>query len=243
MKHMKPPFMKHRKAAELQTGQLPLLWDQIPRLTETETSPFTQFIMWSWSGSRYSGLVCMALSSSVYCIMTILSNVFSEWVLPFDALNNTPCLLPSWISQASTRQGRACATRGTPLNSLCLQKKFGSWKYRRVFISCFAASRAISCKYMAILPLDPKLGKMLIMGAFFRCFDPILTIVAGISVKDLFLLPQEKKDVSNPATFTQGHFGLFLISFDGKKLKEKDLLMNIAGGISFLLKHFKLYIL
>ncbi|CAI9299932.1 unnamed protein product [Lactuca saligna] len=48
---------------------------------------------------------------------------------------------------------------------------------------------------------------------FFCCFDPILTIVAGLSVWDPFLLTQEKKDVSNPATFTQGHFGLFLISF------------------------------
>ena len=48
---------------------------------------------------------------------------------------------------------------------------------------------------------------------FFRCFDPILSIVAGIIVRDPFLFTQEKKDVSNPATFTQGHFGLFLISF------------------------------
>ncbi|CAI9292886.1 unnamed protein product [Lactuca saligna] len=35
----------------------------------------------------------------------------------------------------------------------------------------------------------------------------------GLCVSDPFLLTQEKKDVSNPATFTQGHFGLFLISF------------------------------
>lgn len=55
-------------------------------------------------------------------------------------------------------------------------------------------------KYLAMLPLDPKLGKMLIMGAFFRCFDPILTIVAGLSVRDPFLLPHEKKDVSNTST-------------------------------------------
>lgn len=47
-----------------------------------------------------------------------------------------------------------------------------------------------------MLPVDPKLGKMLIMGAIFRCFDPVLTIVAGLSVKDPFLLPQDKKDVS-----------------------------------------------
>lgn len=47
-----------------------------------------------------------------------------------------------------------------------------------------------------MLPVDPKLGKMLIMGAIFHCFDPILTIVSGLSVRDPFLLPQDKKDVS-----------------------------------------------
>ncbi|CAI9291518.1 unnamed protein product [Lactuca saligna] len=52
-----------------------------------------------------------------------------------------------------------------------------------------------------------------VLHVLFCCFDPILTIVAGLSVRDPFLLTQEKKDVSNPATFTQGHFGLFLISF------------------------------
>lgn len=68
----------------------------------------------------------------------------------YDALNNTPCLLPSWISQASARQRRGRAGRllpgecyhlypkcvyeafseyqlpellRTPLNSLCLQIK------------------------------------------------------------------------------------------------------------------------
>jgi len=34
------------------------------------------------------------------------------------------------------------------------------------------------------------------MGAIFRCFDPVLTIVAGLSVRDPFLLPQDKRDVS-----------------------------------------------
>lgn len=54
------------------------------------------------------------------------------------------------------------------------------------------------CKgqYLSVLPVDPKLGKMLIMGAVFQCFDPVLTIVSGLSVRDPFLLPQDKKDVS-----------------------------------------------
>lgn len=56
---------------------------------------------------------------------------------------------------------------------------------------------SLAGKYLSILPVDPKLGKMLIMGAIFRCFDPILTIVSALSVKDPFLLPQDKKDVSD----------------------------------------------
>ena len=51
-------------------------------------------------------------------------------------------------------------------------------------------------RYLSMLPVDPKLGKMLIMGAVFHCIDPVLTVVAGLSVRDPFLLPQDKKDVS-----------------------------------------------
>ncbi|KAI3493343.1 hypothetical protein L1887_41932 [Cichorium endivia] len=72
--------------------------DQIPRLTETETSPFTQFIIWSWSGSRYSGLVCMALSSSVYCTMGILSDVFSVQPIPLFEVAFARCIIISALS-------------------------------------------------------------------------------------------------------------------------------------------------
>jgi ATP-dependent RNA helicase DHX36 len=48
-----------------------------------------------------------------------------------------------------------------------------------------------------MLPVEPKLGKMLIFGAIFSCLDPILTIVSGLSVRDPFLTPFDKKDVSN----------------------------------------------
>lgn len=54
----------------------------------------------------------------------------------------------------------------------------------------------VSGKLLSALPVDPKLGKMLVMGALFCCFDPILTIVSALSVRDPFLLPQDKKDVS-----------------------------------------------
>ncbi|KAK6143234.1 hypothetical protein DH2020_023582 [Rehmannia glutinosa] len=168
----------------------------------------------------------------------------------YDALNNTPCLLPSWISQASARQRRGRAGRvqpgecyhlypqcvyeafaeyqlpellRTPLNSLCLQIKSLQVESIGGFLSAalqppepLAVQNAVDFlkmigaldenenlthlgKFLSVLPVDPKLGKMLIMGAIFRCFDPILTVVAGLSVRDPFLLPQDKKDLAGTA--------------------------------------------
>nr|CAB3498210.1 unnamed protein product [Digitaria exilis] len=169
----------------------------------------------------------------------------------YDALNNTPCLLPSWISKASARQRRGRAGRvqpgecyhlyprcvydafadyqlpellRTPLNSLCLQIKSLQVGSIGEFLSAalqppepLAVQNAVEFlkmigaldgnenltdlgRYLSMLPVDPKLGKMLIMGAVFRCIDPVLTVVAGLSVRDPFLLPQDKKDL-NPFYF------------------------------------------
>ena len=51
-------------------------------------------------------------------------------------------------------------------------------------------------RYLTMLPMEPKLGKMLILGAIFNCLDPILTVVAGLNARDPFLTPFDKKDVS-----------------------------------------------
>ncbi|KHG19594.1 pgi [Gossypium arboreum] len=47
------------------------------KASETEISPVSQFMLWAWSGSRYSGLLCMALSSVIYFVMEILSENFT----------------------------------------------------------------------------------------------------------------------------------------------------------------------
>lgn len=52
-------------------------------------------------------------------------------------------------------------------------------------------------RHLSMLPVEPKLGKMLIFGAIFNCLGPIMTIVAGLSVRDPFLMPFDKKDVSS----------------------------------------------
>ncbi|KAJ6829133.1 uncharacterized protein M6B38_360005 [Iris pallida] len=49
---------------------------------EPEVSFLYQIILWAWSGSRYSGLLCMASSSTIYTIMEFLMLVFPVHSVP-----------------------------------------------------------------------------------------------------------------------------------------------------------------
>ncbi|XP_048318290.1 DExH-box ATP-dependent RNA helicase DExH5, mitochondrial [Ziziphus jujuba] len=168
----------------------------------------------------------------------------------YDALNNTPCLLPSWISKVSAQQRRGRAGRvqpgecyhlyprcvydafaeyqlpeilRTPLQSLCLQIKSLKLGSISEFLSkalqspeLLAVQNAIEYlkiigaldenenltvlgRYLTMLPVEPKLGKMLLLGAILNCLDPILTVVSGLSVRDPFLTPFDKKDLAETA--------------------------------------------
>ncbi|KAI3696242.1 hypothetical protein L1987_79253 [Smallanthus sonchifolius] len=196
----------------------------------------------------------------------------------YDALNNTPCLLPSWISKVSAKQRRGRAGRvqpgecyhlyprcvynafadyqlpeilRTPLQSLCLQIKSLKLGSISEFLSkalqspeLLAVQNAIEYlkvigaldesenltvlgRYLTMLPVEPKLGKMLILGAIFNCLDPILTVVAGLSVRDPFLAPLDKKDLAEAAKlqFSRDHSDhLALVrAYEGWKVAEYEL--------------------
>ncbi|KAI5068622.1 hypothetical protein GOP47_0016967 [Adiantum capillus-veneris] len=168
----------------------------------------------------------------------------------YDALNNTPCLTPTWISKASARQRRGRAGRvqpgecyhlypkavfealteyqepellRTPLHSLCLQIKslklgnIGDFLAKamqtpdplsvRNSVQLLKTIGALDDEeeltnlgiHLANLPVDPRIGKMLIFGAIFSCLDPVLSIAAGLTVRDPFVLPVEKKEVAEAA--------------------------------------------
>ncbi|XP_071716609.1 uncharacterized protein [Rutidosis leptorrhynchoides] len=72
--------------------------EQIARLIETEISPFTQFVMWLWTGSRYSGLLCTVLSASIYCVMEVLLDVGSAQAIPLFEIAFTRCVIISILS-------------------------------------------------------------------------------------------------------------------------------------------------
>ena len=50
--------------------------------------------------------------------------------------------------------------------------------------------------HLATLPVDPRVGKMMIYGALFNCVDPALTIAAAMSARNPFMSPFDKREVS-----------------------------------------------
>ncbi|XP_019153740.1 PREDICTED: DExH-box ATP-dependent RNA helicase DExH1 isoform X2 [Ipomoea nil] len=54
-------------------------------------------------------------------------------------------------------------------------------------------------RHLCTLPLDPNIGKMLLMGSFFRCLNPALTIAAALAHRDPFVLPINRKEEADAA--------------------------------------------
>ncbi|THV01418.1 P-loop containing nucleoside triphosphate hydrolase protein [Dendrothele bispora CBS 962.96] len=65
-------------------------------------------------------------------------------------------------------------------------------------------------RHLAMLPIDLRLGKMLVLGTIFKCLEPVLTIAACLSSKPLFLNPTEKRDEAKQAKnrFVKGNSDL-----------------------------------
>ncbi|KAH7691056.1 RNA helicase protein [Dioscorea alata] len=53
--------------------------------------------------------------------------------------------------------------------------------------------------HLCTLPLDPNIGKMLIMGSIFQCLDPALTIASALAHRDPFVLPINRKEEADAA--------------------------------------------
>ncbi|XVF81578.1 hypothetical protein PTKIN_Ptkin15bG0166500 [Pterospermum kingtungense] len=72
--------------------------EQVIKVIEAEISPVSQFILWVWNGSRYSGLVCMALSSTIYFLMEVLSDHFTAQSVPLFETAFTRCTVTLILS-------------------------------------------------------------------------------------------------------------------------------------------------
>jgi len=60
--------------------------------------------------------------------------------------------------------------------------------------------------HLASLPVDVRIGKIIIYASLFNCLDPCLTIAATMAFKSPFVAPMDKRDEANAAKqeFAQG---------------------------------------
>ncbi|KAF7818860.1 DExH-box ATP-dependent RNA helicase DExH1 isoform X1 [Senna tora] len=54
-------------------------------------------------------------------------------------------------------------------------------------------------RHLCTIPLDPNIGKMLLMGSIFQCLNPALTIAAALAYRDPFVLPISRKEEADAA--------------------------------------------
>ncbi|KAG9131678.1 hypothetical protein Leryth_009422 [Lithospermum erythrorhizon] len=54
-------------------------------------------------------------------------------------------------------------------------------------------------RHLCTLPVDPNIGKMLLMGSIFQCLNPALIIAAALSHRDPFVLPMNRKEEADAA--------------------------------------------
>eukprot|EP01052_Picozoa_sp_SAG31_P015913 SAG31_NODE_1036_length_10221_cov_170.602326_11_plen_185_part_00 len=53
--------------------------------------------------------------------------------------------------------------------------------------------------HLASLPVNVRIGKMMLYGSIFRCLDPVLTIAAGLASRSPFVAPFDKRDEADKA--------------------------------------------
>ncbi|XP_061352384.1 DExH-box ATP-dependent RNA helicase DExH1 isoform X2 [Gastrolobium bilobum] len=54
-------------------------------------------------------------------------------------------------------------------------------------------------RHLCTIPLDPNIGKMLLMGSIFQCLNPALTIAAALAYRNPFVLPINRKEEADAA--------------------------------------------
>lgn len=62
--------------------------------------------------------------------------------------------------------------------------------------------------HLALLPVEPQIGKALVFGCLLGCLEPVLTIAALLSQRNPFLMPMSKKEEADRAKRKIAQVGL-----------------------------------
>lgn len=110
--------------------------EQGTKIPDIETFPVTQFVLWIWGGSRYSGLLCVAISSTIYFVMEVLSDFFSAQSIPLFETAFARCTITLILSYLWLRGN------GQPIFGPAHARKF---LFSRALTGCLSLLSFIYC--------------------------------------------------------------------------------------------------
>ncbi|KAJ9686522.1 hypothetical protein PVL29_015429 [Vitis rotundifolia] len=207
--------------------------EQETKSAEDEISSFTQFILWAWSGSRCSGLLCMALSSTIYCIMEALSDIFTAQSIPLFETAFTRCTVTLILSYFWLRRSGQPIFGPTHVRSLLVSRALMGYLSLLSFVYCIqrlplsqavvlSFTTPIMASIMARIILHEKLNIAEIgglacsfIGVLF-IFRPILAAQGGLP---------KAEEANNIYVGGSDHIYAVLVG----------LVSSISGGISYCL--------
>ncbi|TYG62421.1 hypothetical protein ES288_D07G229400v1 [Gossypium darwinii] len=199
---------------------------------ETEISPVSQFMLWAWSGSRYSGLLCMALSSVIYFVMEVLSENFTAQSIPLFETSFVRCTVTLILSYIWLRRIGLPIFGATHPRKLLLLRSLVGYLSLLSFIYCIqripfslaillSFTTPIMASIMARIFLHEKL-KITEIGGLACSFSGMLFIFQQMLTTQGL---QKTEEASNSSFGGSNHIYAALIGF----------FSSITGGISYCL--------
>ncbi|XP_017619031.1 uncharacterized protein LOC108463593 isoform X1 [Gossypium arboreum] len=203
------------------------------KASETEISPVSQFMLWAWSGSRYSGLLCMALSSVIYFVMEILSENFTAQSIPLFETAFVRCTVTLILSYIWLRRIGLPIFGATHPRKLLLLRSLVGYLSLLSFIYCIqripfslaillSFTTPIMASIVARIILYEKL-KITEIGGLACSFSGMLFIFQQMLTTQGGL--QKTEEASNSSFRGSNHIYAALIGF----------FSSITGGISYCL--------
>ncbi|KAB2022462.1 hypothetical protein ES319_D07G212700v1 [Gossypium barbadense] len=199
---------------------------------ETEISPVSQFMLWAWSGSRYSGLLCMALSSVIYFVMEVLSENFTAQSIPLFETSFVRCTVTLILSYIWLRRIGLPIFGATHPRKLLLLRSLVGYLSLLSFIYCIqripfslaillSFTTPIMASIMARIFLHEKL-KITEIGGLACSFSGMLFIFQQMLTTQG---TEKTEEASNSSFGGSNHIYAALIGF----------FSSITGGISYCL--------
>ncbi|XP_054799238.1 uncharacterized protein LOC129303750 [Prosopis cineraria] len=207
--------------------------DELTRSLESETSSMTQFILWVWSGSRYSGLLCMTLSSTIYFLMEVLSSNFSVQALPLFEAAFTRCTIISILSYLWLRKSEQPLFGTSQVRTILISRALIGYMSLSSFIYCIQRlpfSQAIVlnlttpvlASIVARFFWHEKLTVAEIVGLACSFFGVLFTFQEMLAMQGHLVKTEEG---SNANSYRTNHIFAILLG----------LLSSITGGITYCL--------